>query len=55
MCDPGEIIEDTVDAITGVVDFVVDLVVDFVGWLNPIPEVPDFGDNQQDIMLEVFL
>ena len=49
MCDPGEIIEDTIDAVTGVVDFVVDLVVDFVGWLNPIPEVPDFGDNQQDI------
>ena len=34
MCDPGEIIEDTVDAITDVVDFVVDLVVDVISWLK---------------------
>ena len=49
MCDPGEIIEDVVDAVTDVVDFVVDLVVDVISWLNPIPEIPDFGGNQPDI------
>ena len=32
-----------------VVDFVVDLVVDVISWINPIPEIPDFGGNQPDI------
>ena len=49
MCNPIEIIEDIVDTITDVVDFVVDLVVDVISWLNPIPEIPDFGGNQPDL------
>ena len=49
MCDVGEIIEDTLDVITDVVDFVVDLVVDVISWINPIPEIPDFGGNQPDV------
>ena len=31
-----------------VVDAVVNVVNDFIGWLLPIPDVPDFGDSQQD-------
>jgi len=49
MCDPGEIAEDIIDTVTDVVDFVVDLVVDVISWINPIPEIPDFGGNQPDL------
>tara|TARA_R100000654_G_scaffold40062_1_gene65981 strand:- start:3139 stop:6096 length:2958 start_codon:yes stop_codon:yes gene_type:complete len=42
-------IEDIVDFVTDVVDAVVDIVEDFVGWLYPQPDIPDFGDMQQDI------
>ena len=49
MCDRGGIVEDIVDTVTDVVDFVVDLVVDVISWINPIPEIPDFGGNQPDI------
>lgn len=49
MCDVGDIVDDTVDFISDAVDFVVDLVTDFIGWLNPIPDIPDYGDNVQDL------
>ena len=49
MCDPGDIIDDAMDIIGDTVDFVVDLVVDVISWINPIPEIPDFGGNQPDI------
>ena len=41
--------EEVLDFVTDVVDAVVDLVEDFVGWLMPQPDIPDFGDMQQDI------
>ena len=40
--------EAIIDFVTDVVDVVVDLVEDVIGWLNPIPEIPDFGDNLPD-------
>ena len=49
MCDPGDIIDDAMDFVGDAVDFVVDLVVDVISWLNPIPEIPDFGGNQPDL------
>ena len=49
MCDPGEIIDDAIEFVSDAVDFVVDLVVDVISWLNPIPEIPDFGGNQPDL------
>ena len=42
-------IEDIVDFVTDVVDAVVDIVEDFIGWLVPMPDIPDFGDMQQDL------
>jgi len=50
MCDPGGFIDDATEFIGDAIDFVVDLAVDVISWLNPIPEIPDFGDNQQDII-----
>ena len=50
MCDPGGIVEDATEFVGDVIDFVVDLAVDVISWLNPIPEIPDYGDNQQDII-----
>ena len=41
--------EEIVDFVTDVVDAVVDIVEDFIGWLVPIPDIPDFGDMQQDL------
>jgi len=41
--------EPIVDFVTDVVDAVVDIVEDFVGWLYPMPDIPDFGDMQQDL------
>ena len=41
--------EEVVDFVTDVVDAVVDIVEDFIGWLVPMPDIPDFGDMQQDI------
>ena len=46
MCNPVEEVQEFVD---DVIDVVVDLVVDVISWLNPIPEIPDYGDNQQDL------
>ena len=44
----GKIVESVVDFFEDVVDFVFDLVEDVIGWLIPIPEIPDFGDNDSD-------
>ena len=41
--------EDIVDFVTDVVDAIVDIVEDFVGWLYPMPDIPDYGDMQQDL------
>ena len=41
--------EPIIDFVTDVVDAVVDIVEDFVGWLYPMPDIPDFGDMQQDL------
>ena len=41
--------EEVVDFVTDVVDAVVDIVEDFIGWLVPMPDIPDFGDMQQDL------
>jgi len=42
-------LEDAIDFVSDVVDAVVDIVEDFVGWLYPQPDIPDFGDMQQDL------
>jgi len=44
----GKIVESVVELITDVVDIVVEIVEDVIGWLNPIPEIPDFGENLAD-------
>ena len=41
-------VEDIIDFVEDVVDVIVDIVEDVIGWLNPIPEIPDFGDNNSD-------
>ena len=42
MCpNPLDIVEDAID-------FVVDVVVDIIGWLIPTPEIPDFGAGEVD-------
>ena len=48
MCDPGDIVDDALDVVTDIVDFVVDLVEDVIGWIYPMPEIPDYGDMIQD-------
>ena len=40
--------EDIIDFVEDIVDVIVDLVEDVIGWLVPIPEIPDFGDIQPD-------
>ena len=44
-----EFVEDTIDTaldfIEDVVEVFVDIVEEVIGWLNIIPEIPDFGDN----------
>ena len=40
--------EEIVDFVTDIVDVFVDIIEDFVGWLYPMPDIPDFGDMQQD-------
>ena len=40
----GDIIDDIVDIVEDVVDIVVDVVEDVIGWLIPMPEIPDFGE-----------
>ena len=41
-------LEEIVDFVEDIVDVVVDLVEDVIGWLIPIPEIPDFGDIKPD-------
>ncbi len=40
----GDIIDSVVDIVEDVVDIVVDVVEDVIGWLVPMPEIPDFGE-----------
>ena len=40
----GDIFDDIVDIVEDVVDIVVDVVEDVIGWLIPMPEIPDFGE-----------
>ena len=41
--------EEVADFVLDVVDAIVDIVEDFVGWLYPMPDIPDYGDMQQDL------
>ena len=43
-----KIVDAAFDIVSDVVDIVVDIVEDVIGWLNPIPDIPDFGDNLAD-------
>ena len=45
MCNPFQAI---VDIIEDVVEVVVDVVEDVIGWLVPMPEIPDFSQNLQE-------
>ena len=45
MCNPFEAI---VDVIEDVVEVVVDVVEDVIGWLVPMPDIPDYGENLQE-------
>ena len=47
-CFLGDIVDGIVDIVTDVVDIVVDVVEDVVGWLVPMPEIPDFGELKTD-------
>ena len=40
----GDIIDSIVDIVEDVVDIVVDIVEDVIGWLIPMPDIPDFGE-----------
>ena len=40
--------EEIADFVEDIVDVFVDIVEDFVGWLIPMPDIPDFGDLQAD-------
>ena len=40
----GDIVDSVVDIVSDVVDIVVDVVEDVIGWLIPMPEIPDFGE-----------
>ncbi len=42
MCNPFQAV---VDVVEDTIDFVGDLIGDAIGWLNPQPEVPDYGEN----------
>ena len=45
MCNPVEILTDIVDdVVTGITDVIGDV----IGWLIPMPDIPDYGDLQQD-------
>ncbi len=43
-----KVIGAAIDIVSDVVDIAVDLVEDVIGWLNPIPDIPDYGDIQPD-------
>ncbi len=42
-------IEDIIDIVTDVIDIIVDIVEDVIGWIYPMPDVPDFGDLPTDV------
>jgi len=48
MCNPVDAIEGIVDFVEDVVEVIVDLVEDVIGWLVPTPDIPDYGDLDQD-------
>ena len=50
MCDVSDIpiLGDAVDIVMDVVDIIVDIIEDVISWIYPMPEIPDFGDNQPD-------
>ena len=37
-----------IDIVSDIVDVAFDLVEDIIGWINPIPDIPDFSDNIAD-------
>ena len=41
-------IEDIVDIVEDIVDIIVDIVEDVISWIIPIPDIPDYGDLNQD-------
>lgn len=42
-------IEDIVDIIDDIVDGIGDIIDDVIGWLVPMPDIPDFGELQADL------
>ena len=48
MCNPVDIVEGIIDFVEDVVEVIVDLVEDVIGWLVPTPDIPDYGDLDQD-------
>ena len=44
------IVSDVINIITDIVDIVIDIVEDVISWIIPIPEIPDYGDLNQDMM-----
>lgn len=45
----GSIIDKIGDFFEDAVDFAVDLFESAIGWLYPQPDIPDFGELQQDL------
>ena len=41
-------VSDVIDIVMDVVDIIVDIIEDVIGWIYPMPEIPDFGDFQPD-------
>jgi len=46
--NPLDIFDPIVDIIEDVIDIIVDIIEDVISWIIPMPEIPDFGDNQPD-------
>ena len=42
-------VSDVIDIIMDVVDIIVDIREDVIGWIYPMPDVPDFGDLPTDV------
>lgn len=51
MCDLPEIpiVDDIIDVIEDIFDPIIDIVEDIIGWLIPIPEIPDFDIPDIDV------
>ena len=45
MCDAPDI---DIPIIGDIIDIIVDIVEDVISWIIPIPEIPDYGDLNQD-------